>query len=238
MSHRPCPAQPTPARASAARKRARRNCSKPRSTLFVEKGFAATRTEEVAARAGVSKGTLYLYYPSKEELFKAVVRHNLSSLIAEGEALAEQFEGSSSELLRRLMHAWWQRVGDTPAAGIFKIVHRRGAQLPRAGAVLLPTRSSCRPSACSAARVQRGIDRGEFRPDADARGGADADRADDLHGRAPALPRRLPGARRHGRGSRADAADAPRPGAARPGSARRPAAPGPPPARRGKKMPP
>ena len=46
--------------------------------LFVEKGFAATRAEEVAQRAGVSKGTLYLYYPSKEELFKAVVRQNLS----------------------------------------------------------------------------------------------------------------------------------------------------------------
>ena len=40
--------------------------------LFVEKGFAATRAEEVAARAGVSKGTLFLYFPSKEELFKAV----------------------------------------------------------------------------------------------------------------------------------------------------------------------
>ena len=39
--------------------------------LFVEKGYAATRADEVARRAGVSKGTLYLYYPSKEELFKA-----------------------------------------------------------------------------------------------------------------------------------------------------------------------
>jgi TetR/AcrR family transcriptional regulator len=38
--------------------------------LFVEKGFAATRAEEVAQRAGVSKGTLYLYYPSKEELLR------------------------------------------------------------------------------------------------------------------------------------------------------------------------
>ena len=41
--------------------------------LFVEKGFAATRAEEVAKRAGVSKGTLFLYFSSKEELFKAVV---------------------------------------------------------------------------------------------------------------------------------------------------------------------
>src|SRR6516162_11469467 len=44
---------------------------------FNERGFAATRLEEVAARAGVTKGTIYLYYPSKEDLFKAVVRGEL-----------------------------------------------------------------------------------------------------------------------------------------------------------------
>ena len=41
--------------------------------LFVERGFAATRLDEVAARAGVSKGTLYLYFDSKEDLFKAMI---------------------------------------------------------------------------------------------------------------------------------------------------------------------
>ena len=55
--------------------------------LFVEKGYAATRLEEVAARAGVSKGTLYLYFDSKEALFKAVVREGLVPLIEEGETL-------------------------------------------------------------------------------------------------------------------------------------------------------
>ena len=45
--------------------------------LFVERGYAATRLDEVAARAGVSKGTLYLYFENKEELFKAVVRENM-----------------------------------------------------------------------------------------------------------------------------------------------------------------
>ena len=49
--------------------------------LFVEKGFAATRAEEVAQRAGVSKGTLFLYYATKEELFKAVVRDNIGLMI-------------------------------------------------------------------------------------------------------------------------------------------------------------
>ena len=131
--------------------------------LFVDKGFAATRAEEVAQRAGVSKGTLYLYYPSKEELFKAVVRHNLSALIAEGAELAEQYEGSSSELLKELMHTWWKRVGMTPAAGIHKIVIAEVHNFPHlaqfyVNEVIVPAdRLFC---SC----VQRGISSGEFRP--------------------------------------------------------------------------
>ena len=67
----------------AAPKRSRRKEARPGELLeaaldlFVEKGFAATRVDDVAARAGVSKGTLFLYFPSKEELFKAVVRENI-----------------------------------------------------------------------------------------------------------------------------------------------------------------
>ena len=130
--------------------------------LFVEKGFAATRAEEVARLAGVSKGTLYLYYPSKEELFKAVVRHNLSSLIAEGEELASQFVGSSSELLSLLMHTWWQRVGSTPAAGIHKIVLAEVRNFPELAQfytdeVIVPA------DRLFSVTVQRGVDRGEFR---------------------------------------------------------------------------
>jgi AcrR family transcriptional regulator len=130
--------------------------------LFVEKGFAATRSEEVAQRAGVSKGTLYLYYPSKEELFKAVVRQNLSSLIAEGAEIAGQFEGSSAELLSCLLHTWWGRVGNTPAAGIHKVVLSEVGNFPELAQfyvdeVIVPGHrlfSSC---------VQRGVERGEFR---------------------------------------------------------------------------
>ena len=45
--------------------------------LFAERGFVATRLDDVALRAGVTKGTLYLYFPNKEELFRAVVRQAL-----------------------------------------------------------------------------------------------------------------------------------------------------------------
>jgi AcrR family transcriptional regulator len=90
--------------------------------LFVQKGFAATRAEEVAAAAGVSKGTLYLYYPSKEELLKAVIAHYLSARIAEGAAQAAGFGGSPSALLRSILIDWWTGLYDSPAAGVFKLV--------------------------------------------------------------------------------------------------------------------
>jgi AcrR family transcriptional regulator len=156
----------SPAKDSAPRQR--RKETRPQElleaalALFVEKGFAATRAEEVAQHAGVSKGTLYLYYPSKEELFKAVVRHNVVSLIAEGRELVEQFEGSSADLLVCLMQTWWDRVGNTSAAGIHKIVLSEVRNFPElaqfySDEVIVPADQLF----CSA--VQRGITRGEFR---------------------------------------------------------------------------
>ncbi len=132
-------------------------------SLFVEKGFAATRIDEVAQRAGVSKGTLYLYYPGKEELFKAVVRQNLSSLIAEGQQAADHFEGSSAELLRFLIHTWWERVGATDVAGIHKVVLAEVRNFPELAQfytdeVIVPA------DRLFGTAVQRGIARSEFRP--------------------------------------------------------------------------
>src|SRR5437870_11782286 len=77
--------------------------------LFVEKGFAATRVEEVAARAGVSKGTLFLYFPTKEELFKAVVRENVAGRLAEWSEEFGEFQGSTADMLRYCLRAWWDR---------------------------------------------------------------------------------------------------------------------------------
>lgn len=130
--------------------------------LFVEKGFSATRSDEVAARAGVSKGTLYLYFPSKEELFKAVVRSNISALIAEGQAVAERFEGSSAQLLRLLMQTWWQRIGDTRAGGICKIVITEARNFPELAQfyvdeVVRPAQQLVRQA------LARGVEHGEFR---------------------------------------------------------------------------
>ena len=129
--------------------------------LFVEKGFAATRSEEVAARAGVSKGTLFLYFPSKEELFKAVVRENISGRFAEWMKEFEEFEGSTADMVRYCMHVWWQRIGATRASGITKLMISEARNFPELAAFY--QQEVIRPGTELVRRIlQRGVDRGEF----------------------------------------------------------------------------
>lgn len=132
-------------------------------SLFVEKGFAASRADEVAQRAGVSKGTLYLYYPSKEDLLKAVIRHYVGNRIADGMATLQQStEQSCTAQLRGLLVDWWQATYDSPAAGVFKLVITEVGNFPDIGAFYL--QEVVEPAHNGLARVvERGIARGEFR---------------------------------------------------------------------------
>jgi AcrR family transcriptional regulator len=130
--------------------------------LFVEKGFAATRSEEVAARAGVSKGTLFLYFPSKEELFKAVVRENISGRFAEWMQEFEDFEGSTAEMVRYCMRVWWERIGATRASGITKLMISEARNFPELAAFY--QQEVIRPGTELVRRIlRRGVERGEFR---------------------------------------------------------------------------
>jgi len=131
--------------------------------LFVEKGFAATRSEEVAARAGVSKGTLYLYFPSKEELLKAVIREHVSVEIMAGAQLVQDFEGSSAELLRELLGGWWTRLYDSPASAVFKLVITEVRNFPEI-AQFYSQEVVQRGQQIIGGIIQRGVDSGEFRP--------------------------------------------------------------------------
>lgn len=131
--------------------------------LFVEKGFAATRVDEVAARAGVSKGTLFLYYPSKEDLFKAVIHDTIAGRFDEWNAEFDAFEGSSAELVRYCLHSWWERIGMTQASGITKLVMSEAGSFPEIA--VFYQQNVINPGHALLKRVlQRGIACGEFRP--------------------------------------------------------------------------
>lgn len=91
-------------------------------SVFVEKGFAATRLDDVAARAGVSKGTVYLYFDSKEALFKEVIRKAVLPAIERGETRMEQHQGNTANLLNDLLWEWMQLLRSNPLGQIPKLI--------------------------------------------------------------------------------------------------------------------
>ena len=154
--------------AGPASMRQRRKQARPQELLdaaldlFVERGFAATRSEDVAARAGVSKGTLYLYYPSKEELLREVIRHHVVNHIAEGLQIIRDFDGSAADLLAMMLRLWWERIGETRASGIVKLMTSEVRNFPEIAEFYVD--EVVTPSNQMLAQViQRGVDSGEFR---------------------------------------------------------------------------
>jgi len=114
----------------------RRKDARPRELLdaalavFVEKGFAAARPEEIALRAGVSKGTLYLYFHSKEGMLAALIEERFSSRIAVGTHDSATDEESSRDLLRSVLTAWRSTLVQGHAGGIFKLVFAEARAFP------------------------------------------------------------------------------------------------------------
>lgn len=154
---------PSPAPSHQRRKQARpQELLDAALELFVERGFAATRMEEVAALAGVSKGTLYLYYASKQDLLKAVIRERLGNEIEVGAAAVAGHGGSYAELLRKLVEQWWLRVYDSPTSGVFKLIITEVRSFPDISAYY--QREVVEPGKQLIGSVlERGIAAGEFR---------------------------------------------------------------------------
>jgi AcrR family transcriptional regulator len=131
--------------------------------LFVERGFAATRLDDVARAAGVSKGTLYLYFCSKEELFKAVVRESVVPHLGEAEGMLDHFTGDSAELLRGLMTTWWDKIGNTKLSGLTKLMIAEAGNFPDL-ARFYQEEVIDRGEKLVIKMLERGIERGEIRP--------------------------------------------------------------------------
>lgn len=136
-------------------------------SVFVERGYAETRLDEVARRAGVAKATLYLYYESKLELFKAVVRH---ALVARFDDLSRDHPDetrSAREQIVLLLSAFMERVAASPLSGIPKLVISEAGNFPELARFYYDEVIS-RARAFVVEALVAGARSGEFRPvDAD-----------------------------------------------------------------------
>ena len=158
----------TPVEAPAPRWQ-RRKDARPTEILaaaletFAEHGYAATKLEDVARRAGVTKGTLYIYFESKEALFKAEVRENVVPILATAEQLAEDPLAEPEAVLRRLVGDWWAAMGPSQLGGLPKLVMSEAANFPEL-AQFWYDEVVQRGRQTFARVLRRGIEAGAFRP--------------------------------------------------------------------------
>ncbi|RLJ68022.1 TetR/AcrR family transcriptional regulator [Sulfurisoma sediminicola] len=154
---------------AAIKPRQRRKEARPAELLaaalevFAEKGFAATRLEEIAARAGVSKGTVYLYFESKEALFKAAIETAMTPAVEAVEAIANDPTRPAAEMLRCFVVGWWERIGTTQLGAVPKILVAESGNFPEVARWFHETIIS-RAQRAVARLIQIGIERGEFHP--------------------------------------------------------------------------
>lgn len=130
---------------------------------FAEKGYAATRVEEVAKRAGVSKGLLYLYFKTKEELFKAVVRSFVVPKIDELTAVVDSNEMTSEAFLRGPFLEFVKTLPGSPVSVLIRLMIAEGPKHPDLLQFYWDNVIS-RGLAALERVLERGVKNGEFRP--------------------------------------------------------------------------
>jgi AcrR family transcriptional regulator len=130
--------------------------------VFGEHGLAAARLDDIAKRAGLSKGTIYLYFPNKEELFREMVRQTVVSQIEAGERQFDEATGTSTEALKAYMRSYWTFIRSPDFSPIFRLIHAEIPNFPEL-AQFYAQEVVARSHRLIASIITRGIASGEFR---------------------------------------------------------------------------
>ena len=131
--------------------------------VFAEKGFAAARLDEIAKRAGVSKGTLYLYFKDKEDLFRAVVRSAIAPNIEAVTATISSSAAPFPEVVRMFLAAFAEREARLPIGAVAKMVVGESRNFPELARVWHDEVAS-KAIGAIAEFIERAQQRGEVRP--------------------------------------------------------------------------
>ncbi|MEM8818970.1 MAG: TetR/AcrR family transcriptional regulator [Pseudomonadota bacterium] len=154
---------------TAPRKRRRRKDARPAEILaagiseFEEHGFHGANLTRIAHKAGIAKGTIYLYYPSKEALFLAAIEGHVSSVMGESEDALGAEDGTTRELLERLLGNMYARFVHGEAQALFRILMVEGDRMP--GVIADYHKMTVQRGVKVLTRIlTRGVERGEVRP--------------------------------------------------------------------------
>jgi AcrR family transcriptional regulator len=98
--------------------------------LFIEKGFAATRVEDIAKRAGISKGAVYLYFPSKEKILEGIVRRAIVPIAEHALSFVRGYEGDPRLVITMVMKMLAGKLNDPKLLAIPKVILREALVFP------------------------------------------------------------------------------------------------------------
>ena len=130
---------------------------------FGERGLAGARLEDIAKRAQVAKGTIYLYFPNKEALFREMVHTTIVAALAEAEASqAGLLSETSNEQLRRLGQGWWTFLRTERVQVLQRLVSLELGQFPDL-MQFYADEVIARGRRLVSSVIARGVERGEFR---------------------------------------------------------------------------
>jgi AcrR family transcriptional regulator len=155
----------------AARRRRRRKDERPEEILaaaleeFADKGYAATRLDDVARRAGVAKGTIYLYYEGKELLFQTVVRRAVAPQLDQLEHMVGSYPGSAESFLRGPFLTLQRNLVQSDIRRLLRVFLAEGTAFPELIEFYYREVVS-RGMAVMRSLIERGVKAGEFRPSA------------------------------------------------------------------------
>ena len=130
--------------------------------VFGERGFTHSRLDDVARKAGVSKGTVYLYFSSKDMLFREVVRATKGTVLAEGEAWLDAFAGSATDALVHFIRRMWRHMANPEQATVSRLVQSEIRQFPEL-ARFYSEEVTLRARRLMERVLLRGVKSGEFR---------------------------------------------------------------------------
>ena len=131
-------------------------------TVFAEKGFYGARIDEIAKRASLTPGTLYLYFKGKEEIFKTLVQESIGARVSELVDVVRNFEGSSADLIRFILGGINNFLLNSNRAVLPRLVIAETGNFPELGR-FYKDEVTDRMLGMFEEIVRRGIGRGEFR---------------------------------------------------------------------------
>jgi AcrR family transcriptional regulator len=130
--------------------------------VFGDHGLADARLEDIAKRAGVSKGTIYLYFPNKEALFKEMIRQTVIDQLEQTERDLVNDHGSATDQVRRFMRWWWALMRRPGYQRIHRLVIGELQRFPEL-VEFFWDEVIVRRQLLLDRLIQRGVDSGEFR---------------------------------------------------------------------------